>query len=636
MKRTPLFFLCACAIWVSANGKDIKYPVSAIPAELKVNANVVVRADEGVFKILTRGTATVHYYMAITILNENGRDRAVVALGYDKLRKVSNIKGYTYDANGEQVKKLKSSDIFDRSSYDGFSLFTDNRLKIFDLSHSSYPYTIEYEYEADLANLYIIDDANIGSGEGVSVQHFSYQLIYPQALTPRYKAYNINLTPEKGKVDGMESLLWKIDNVAAQKYEPMSPAGSYVKRISIAPSNFEFNGYIGDMSSWEEIGKWQLLLNEGRDNLPDATKKKIKELTKDLPTVEAKTKALYEYMQSKTRYVSIQLGIGGWQPFDAATVDQNGYGDCKALSNYMVAMLKEVGIKGYYTIIRAGEDEPETDPTFPNREFNHIIVGVPNQADTIWLECTSQTMPFGYIGRFTEGRYGLMVTENGGKLVRTTYYPTEKNVRTTSADVEIDLNGNAKAAVTTKYSGLQYEQDGLEFVLNYSGEEQKKWIQKVTDIPSFDVTKFSLTAEKARIPSAVLKVDLSLNKYASVSNKRIFLTPNLLNKSKFIPEKIDGRKSEFELGNGYTKVDTIRFHLPESIYPEYLPPNTKITSKFGSYESGYKLDQGSLIYFRKMVRKDGKYPAEAYNELVDFYRNVNKADNTKLVFLSKT
>ncbi len=626
--------LCVCELLVSA--KDIKYPVSSIPASLKVSANIVIRDNEGVFKILSRGSATVHYHVAITILNENGRDWATVYIGYDKLRKVSNIKGYTYDANGAQVKKLKSSEIFDRSSYDGYSLFTDNRVKILDLSNSAYPYTIEYEYDADLSNLYVIDDANITGSEDVAIQHFSYQLLFPANLAPRYKAYNIDLKPEKGLVSGMESLTWKVDNLPATKHEPLSPPGSHLKRISIAPSDFEFNGYVGNMSSWEEIGKWQLLLNEGRDVLPEATKKKIKELTKNLTTVEAKTKALYEYMQSKTRYVSIQLGIGGWQPFDATTVDQNGYGDCKALSNYMVSMLKEVGIKGYYTIIRAGEGEPDADPSFPNREFNHIIVGVPNAADTIWLECTRQTMPFGYIGKFTEGRYGLMVTEKGGKLVRTTYYPAEQNVRTTLADVEIDVNGNAKASVTTNYTGLQYEEGDLDFVLNYSGDEQKKWIQRMTDIPSFDVTKFSLTNEKARIPNAVVKMDLTLNKYASVSNKRIFLTPNLLNKSKYIPEKAESRKTEFALGNGYTKIDTVRFHLPESIYPEFLPPNSKITSRFGTYESGFKLDQGSLIYFRKFVRKDGTYPPDAYNELVDFYRNINKADNTKLVFLSKT
>ncbi len=38
-------------------------------------------------------------------------------------------------------------------------------------------------------------------------------------------------------------------------------------------------------------------------------------------------------MQGKTHYISIQVGIGGYQPFLASDVDRLNYGDCKALVN---------------------------------------------------------------------------------------------------------------------------------------------------------------------------------------------------------------------------------------------------------------------------------------------------------------
>ncbi len=130
------------------------------------------------------------------------------------------------------------------------------------------------------------------------------------------------------------------------KTEPNSPLGlQSLPVLSITPTTFEVEGYKGEMNSWEALGKWQLLLNAGREELPAETQAKVRELVANIPSKEAKIKVLYEYMQSRTRYVGIQLGIGGWQPFPASKVDSKGYGDCKALSNYMKALLNVVGIE---------------------------------------------------------------------------------------------------------------------------------------------------------------------------------------------------------------------------------------------------------------------------------------------------
>lgn len=617
--------------------KDIKYPVSAIPEALKKNVNVVVREDETIFKIESKKRSSVHFHYAATIFNSNAQGFARKAVYYDKKTKVRDLKAYVYDSNGDLIKRLKTADIIDRSAADGMSLFTDDRYKYFDLAQPSFPYTVEFEYDLDYDFLYGIDGSVAVGEEKLSVEHFTYQLIYPLDLKPRFKTFNINEKPVVAKLnDNIESITWKLDNIAPIQMEPLAATEDFVKLIKAAPATFEYDGYGGNMSNWEALGQWQKELNEGRDVLPEETKKKVKELTAGLKTNEEKAKVLYEYMQSKTRYVSIQLGIGGWQPFDALTVDKTGYGDCKALSNYMVALLKEAGVKAYYSKIYAGVGQTGIDPSFPSTTSNHIIVALPNEKDTTWLECTSQSSPFGYIGRFTDNRYAIMVTENGGKLVKTTYYPPNINIQSRTAEVDLDAAGNAKAKVTTRFSGLQYENGGLDNIVGGSADDQKKWIQNNTEIPTFVINDFTITEKKSKVPTATVKMNLTLAKYASVSNKRIFMTPNLMNRSSYIPEKVEARKSPFVLKMGYTDIDTIRYHIPESIYPEFLPADTKVTSRFGTYEAGFKLDQGSLIYIRKMTRKDGEYPAEAYQELIDFYKSINKADNTKLVFLVKT
>jgi len=631
---TAVFLLLAIP---SYSKESSKYPVSAIPESLKPNAKAIYRDDETVFRILSKKSATLHIHYAVTILNSHARDYAEGTIFYDKSTKLRDLKVFVYDANGSVIKKLKSSDIIDQAAFDGSSLYSDNRVKYFDVTQSTHPYTVEVEYDLDYNFLYSITGSNLTTDENVSVQHFSYELIYPPNLKPRYKTYNIDDKPVSSSPStGVESLKWTIENVKPFTREPMSLRSAYARRISAAPNEFEWDGYQGNMSSWQDLGQWFAKLNAGRDKLPDETKIKIRSLVKDLKTNEEKAKVLYEYLQSRTRYVSIQLGIGGLQPFDAATVDKTGYGDCKALSNYMIAMLKEVNVPAFYAMILAGPNPPPLDTTFPKDYGNHVIVAVPNDKDTLWLECTSQTRPFAYMGDFTDDRYAFLVTAQGGQLRKTTSYPTEKNVRSTSADVSLDLNGNAKAKVLTRYTGLQYDADDLSSVLSSSAEEQKKWLQTHTAIPTFDVASFSMSNKKEKIPTATVKIDLVLNKYASVSNKRLFVTPNLMNRSTFIPEKVENRKTSFALSKSYVMIDTIRYHIPESIYPEFLPPDARYESRFGSYDAGFKLEQGSLIYVRKFTRKDGLFPPEAYQELIDFYKNINKADNAKLVFLSKT
>jgi Domain of Unknown Function with PDB structure (DUF3857) len=632
MKRSPLFLFICFSLLLEAKD-DPKYPVSAIPENLKEGMYAVVREDFSRFEILAVNKSRYYVHKVITILNEKGKAYASDAIGYDKMEKVLSISAFVYDAQGVLIKKLKNNEIVDRSSYDGFSLYSDNRVKLIDISHATYPYTVEFEYETEMKYLYFIPSFSLYRDDEVSIQKKTYEVEYPIALRPRYKL-NLLKEPKKEKIGENEKISWQVENFKPEKFEAFS-SEQLIPNVILGPTTFEYNGYKGSMESWGSYGGWQNILNEGRGELPEATKQKVLDLTKGLKSAELKVKILYEYLQNKTRYVSIQEGIGGLQPFSAKEVDEMGYGDCKALSNYMISLLKVAGIKGYYTKIRAGEGESDL-VNFPSHQTNHIIVSVPNEKDTLWLECTEQIKPFGYMGKFTGGRYAVMVTETGGKLVRTPTLKAEKNTQYQKAEVFLDKNGNAKAKIVTAYSGLQYENNGLYFRINGQSDDQRKWLQENIAIPSFEITSFSMINKKDKIPTAFVNAELVLNRYASVSGKRLFLTPNLMNRSTYLPPKNDNRKNAVVSKSSFVDVDSIFYHVPEEIYPEFLPQPVKISNRFGEYEASFKFDQGKLLYVRKLKMTPGEFPANSYNELVEFYKSVGKADNMKIVFLNKT
>src|SRR5688572_3152226 len=106
-----------------------KYPVSSIPSDMKLNMNAVYWQDKIEFEILAKNRAFFRVANVITILNPNAKDLAQVVVVYDRLSKVTNLKGTIYNAQGEVVKKFKPSDIYDRSDFDGVTVFSDTRYK---------------------------------------------------------------------------------------------------------------------------------------------------------------------------------------------------------------------------------------------------------------------------------------------------------------------------------------------------------------------------------------------------------------------------------------------------------------------------------------------------------------------------
>jgi transglutaminase-like putative cysteine protease len=613
-----------------------KYPVSSIPSDMKLNMNAVYWQDKIEFEILAKNRAFFRVANVITILNPNAKDLAQVVVVYDRLSKVTNLKGTIYNAQGEVVKKFKPSDIYDRSDFDGVTVFSDTRYKLLDMSHGAYPYTVEYEYEVDYRKLFWIPDFAVTNTDKVSSMHVEYTMIYPKDLKPRANINKIDIQPDIRQLgDNIEAASWRFQNVKPVEDEPYSRHKDLIPGIDFAPSSFEFDGYAGNMETWNLFGSWVKSLNTGRDNLPEATKQTVRALANEFSDPHEKVRALYQYMQGKTRYVSIQLGIGGYQPFDATVVDVNGYGDCKALSNYMVTLLQTVGIKAHYVLVQAGK-RPWMNTNFPSSQFNHAIVCVPMKTDTVWLECTSQTNPFGYMGSFTGNRKALAIVDNGAVVVRTPVYSEKENLQLRNADVVVDANGNATAKIATVYKGIQYENGGLHSVLDNDAEGQKKWVMKNTDIPTFDLKSFSITYDKNTLPSANVNLNIVLNNFATVSGKRLFLTPNLMNRYSSIPPKIEDRKTPVVLNMAYTDIDTIRYKVPEEIYPEYLPEPVKLESRFGKYEASYSIDQGEIIYSRKFIMKSGEFPVATYAELTNFLQSVSRADKIKIVFLNKT
>ena len=445
--------------------------------------------------------------------------------------------------------------------------------------------------------------------------------------------FNYNGAPVATSEKDKKILTWSAKNLPAMVREPYAPMWhELTTQVIFGPSQFQMDDYIGNMVTWQDFGKFIYALKQGRDQLTDPVKQQVHAIADGITDPKEKVARLYEYMQKNTRYISIQLGIGGWQPFDAKDVSTKGYGDCKALTNFMYSLLKEAGVRSNYTLVRAGRDAKYITEDFPAQQFNHVILSVPMQHDTMWLECTSQSLPAGYLSGFTNNRYALAIDENGGKLVRTPNYQRKDNLEIRDVKALLDEDGMLTVKVQTKYTGLQ--QDDIHGRIHgYSNDKIKEYLHSRLDFATYDINKFDYQEQKSSLPSITESLDVTVSNYATITGKRLFIVPNVMTRSSEKLSMDSTRKFDIRIGMEYHDVDSVEIELPKGYLSEAMPAPISVKSKFGNYSSSVKLVDNKLFYYRSVETYSGQFAATTYPELVKFYEAMYKADRTKVVLV---
>ncbi|MDY7395748.1 DUF3857 domain-containing protein [Aureibaculum sp. 2210JD6-5] len=617
--------------------QDFDYSILAIPDSLKQNANSVVLFDDTKIELESSRKMVESYKKAVTVLNKLGDQNSQIVIHYDSSNDIKNVRAYIYNALGTEIKDIKKRDFIDRSAADGISLFNDGRLIYYDYVPTSYPYTIYYEYEIESSNTAFIPKWYPYDSYNQSVVKSSYQIIYPNDITIQKSEKNFDNFKIR-KSENPNTLSYEINNSPAIKYEELAPSRLKIMPWLIVASNkFRLENVDGSANNWQEFGKWMYdNLIIGRTALPESTKNKIKQMVAGIEDPVEKAKIIYNYVQRKTRYISVQVGIGGWMPMLAEDVDKLSYGDCKALTNYTKSLLDEVGVISYYAPVYAGNTKRSMEKDVVSVQGNHAFLYVQGKDKDIWLECTSQTVPFGYQGTFTDDREVLLITPEGGKLKHTGVYKNEDSFQNTVANYRISNNGDIDAEVEINSGGIQYsnhfniENDSKRDIEEYYKSDYWPYINNMT------VNNYNFKNNRDSIIFTE-NIEIIASKYASFSGNRMLFEVNAFNRALEVPKRYRNRKLPFEISRGFIDKDEFKISLPANYKIEALPNTINIENKFGSYQfSIEKIDENKLKYTRIFMLNEGMYPAKNYKAYRDFRKTIAKQDKSKIVLIKST
>lgn len=610
------------------------FSVGSIPDSLRQNANTVVRFDDEIVEIDNIKSGLRKESYAVTVLDEKGESDAEFTFSGDTFRELKSFSAVLYDANGKMIKKYSKSDL--KTTEYSEDLATDSKISYFQCTAPSIPYTIHYRleesYKKGILSYGLFMPVNTFHQ---SVQEYNYSISWPSNLNVRIKYFNHMPQGEVSSDKGMTHERWRTKNWKALESELLSPPlNEIVPYVVFDPTEFVYDGVPGSISTWADLGNWTYSLTLGRDVLPDNLKAKVTDLTKQAKTDKERVLLLYKFLGETTRYESIQLGIGGYQPMTALEVYKTGFGDCKALTNYLKALLAVVGIESQACDIRVDEGRKNLMSEYPNfREINHVILRVPLQGETLWLECTNPTVPFGYVHQGIAGHEALVYGKDGSQLERLPDYADSLNLEQFQAEVELSPDGSA-AVNMRKVSRVKIYDEFFWFT-TAKASDQIQGLRSDIHLPNVDIGPYHVRENKSQLPDITVQCNWSTSLYGNKTGNRLFLPVNIF-RTGYDKLRKDKRVNDVDLSKGSRDLDSINIHIPAQYEVETLPTCMTVEGSIGQFTSKVSCDGNVIHIVQCFDARSGRYKAADFPEIMAFLNKITSAYKGKIILRKKT
>lgn len=226
-----------------------------------------------------------------------------------------------------------------------------------------------------------------------------------------------------------------------------------------APLRYQFGRRVeaSDFASWGDVAALLAPLYATAATLPTSgpLADEVARIAALSPDAKVRAEAALALVQDRIRYVALAMGAGGLVPADVATTWSRRYGDCKAKTAMLIALLTALGVTAEPVLVssRMGDGLDERLPMVG--AFDHVLVRADIAGRSYWLDGTRK----GDTGidrlQVPDVAWGLPVRARGAALLRIA--PGPLDVPQSDVRIRIDaragLTSPAPTTVETVFRG---------------------------------------------------------------------------------------------------------------------------------------------------------------------------------------
>ncbi|MGE5197557.1 MAG: DUF3857 domain-containing protein [Deltaproteobacteria bacterium] len=618
----------------SAKISDIDPHISAIiehapEADKYPQAGALILLADERFQVTPQDTQVAELHYVIKVLNERGKESFSEShIDYDSTyEKVELEYARTIRPDGT-VTQVGSRHIRDVSKYLNFPLYSNARVYIISFPEISEGAVIEYKlkiYRSELINKKdFVLNYPVQSSEPIIAADFMVEVpenkpVNIKMLNEQYNNFSANLKPDIQKNNGRVIYSWSFKDIPQIVPEANMPPG-----VEINP-----NILISTFVSWKQIYDWWWALAKDKIKAEAPIKEKVKELTENQPTEEAKIRAIYNFCARQIRYVAVEYGQAGYEPHKAEDIFRNKYGDCKDKAVLLVTMLREAGLTAWPVLIST-RDYYNLNPDFPSMLFDHSIAAVSQKDKIVFLDATAETCAFQDLPPADQKRRVLVFKEEGYAIESTPLFPAGHNL--VEQTLHIKINSDETIDAEKKVFTLGMYDQAERYWLLYTppelvGEKLKERIQDIAISASLKSYKVENLDDLNK--PVTLSYLFRGSEYLTDAGK-LRIMPQLSGLDTSIVAK-DKRKYPLDFGALDVKETETTIEIPKDFSVKYLPENATEDNPWMKFSAEYAR-KSEAIYFRQMIElKVDSVDQAQYPEFKAAFENLAKKIKQRVV-----
>ncbi len=264
--------------------------------------------------------------------------------------------------------------------------------------------------------------------EPVKIAKSALRLIWPENKPFKWRVTTKDVQPQITKHDGLVEL--KI----VQPLPKQAQKPSYAPARFVPPDLFEVSSF----TSWNDVSKVTAphYATEGLIMPGSPLAAQIAKIAASTNDPKLRTAAALRMVQDEVRYLFNGQTQGNYVPQKPAETWEKRYGDCKAKTLLLVAMLRALGVQAEPALVHASLGDLVATRLPSLGAFNHVITRAVLGDKIYWLDGTALGTRLADLGDPPAFSYALPIRTSGSGLEEIAYAAPARPL--VSVDTEID------------------------------------------------------------------------------------------------------------------------------------------------------------------------------------------------------